>query len=160
MTKELTREVSGFYLSSPCKVWWIAESVLNMSRSRADGTMSSWLLYFRNFTNFHTILFGRHYGRNAQARPPSCPIFLPMLFNFLLTRQNSRLKCLENQSVSSKSSALLYFFLKWLKSKIFQATNKNQAACALRLRYIVDSFSIWRWKRQNSAYFDWTFSKS
>ena len=25
------------------------------------------------------ILFGRHYGRNAQARPPSCPIFLPMV---------------------------------------------------------------------------------
>ena len=24
------------------------------------------------------ILFGRHYGRNAQAQPPSCPIFLPM----------------------------------------------------------------------------------
>ena len=24
------------------------------------------------------ILFGRHYGRNAQARPPSCSIFLPM----------------------------------------------------------------------------------
>ena len=24
------------------------------------------------------ILFGRHYGRNAQARPPSCPICLPM----------------------------------------------------------------------------------
>ena len=24
------------------------------------------------------ILFGRHYGRNAQALPPSCPIFLPM----------------------------------------------------------------------------------
>ena len=24
------------------------------------------------------ILFGRHYGRNAQARPPSCPVFLPM----------------------------------------------------------------------------------
>ena len=39
MTKELAREVSGFYLSSPCEVWWIAESVLNMSRSRADGTM-------------------------------------------------------------------------------------------------------------------------
>ena len=31
MTKELAREVSGFYLSSPCEVWWIAESVLNMS---------------------------------------------------------------------------------------------------------------------------------
>ena len=27
------------------------------------------------------ILFGRHYGRNAQARPPSCPIFLPMVRN-------------------------------------------------------------------------------
>ena len=24
------------------------------------------------------ILFERHYGRNAQAHPPSCPIFLPM----------------------------------------------------------------------------------
>ena len=57
MTKELAREVSGFYLSSPCEVWWIAESVLNMSRSRADGTMSSWLLYFRNFTNFHTVSY-------------------------------------------------------------------------------------------------------
>ena len=34
MTKELAREVSGFYLSSHCEVWWIAESVLNMSRSR------------------------------------------------------------------------------------------------------------------------------
>ena len=55
MTKELAREVSGFYLSSPCEVWWIA--VLNMSRSRADGTMSSWLLYFRNFTNFHTVSY-------------------------------------------------------------------------------------------------------
>ena len=52
MTKELAREVSGFYLSSPCEVWWIAESVLNMSRSRADGTMSSWLLYFWNFYKF------------------------------------------------------------------------------------------------------------
>ena len=52
MTKELAREVSGFYLSSPCEVWWIAESVLNVSRSRADGTMSSWLLYFRNFYKF------------------------------------------------------------------------------------------------------------
>ena len=161
MTKELTREVSGFYLSSPCEVWWIAESVLNMSRSRADGTMSScYILEILQISIQFLILFGRHYGRNAQARPPSCPIFLPMLFTFLLTRQNSRLKCLENQSVSSKSSALLYFFLKWLKSKIFQATNKNQAACALRLRYVVDSFSIWRWKRQNSAHFDWTFSKS
>ena len=57
MTKELAREVSGFYLSSPCEVWWIAESVLNMSRSRADGTMSFWLLYFRNFTNFHTVSY-------------------------------------------------------------------------------------------------------
>ena len=57
MTKELAREVSGSYLSSPCEVWWIAESVLNMSRSRADGTMSSWLLYFRNFTNFHTVSY-------------------------------------------------------------------------------------------------------
>ena len=57
MTKELTREVSGFYLSSHCEVWWIAESVLNMSRSRADGTMSSWLLYFINFTNFHTVSY-------------------------------------------------------------------------------------------------------
>ena len=55
MTKELAREVSGFCLSSPCEVWWIA--VLNMSRSRADGTISSWLLYFRNFTNFHTVSF-------------------------------------------------------------------------------------------------------
>ena len=55
MTKELAREVSGFYLSSPCEVWWLAESVLNMSRSRADRTMSSWLLYFRNFTNFFTV---------------------------------------------------------------------------------------------------------
>ena len=55
MTKELAREVSGFYLSSHWEVWWIAESVLNMSRSRADGTMSSWLLYFRNFTNFPTV---------------------------------------------------------------------------------------------------------
>ena len=51
------REVTGFYLSSPCEVWWIAESALNMSRSRADGTMSSWLLYFRNFTNFHTVSY-------------------------------------------------------------------------------------------------------
>ena len=25
------------------------------------------------------ILFRRHYGRNAQARPPSCPIFLPKI---------------------------------------------------------------------------------
>ena len=57
MAKELAREVSGFYLSSYCEVWWIAESVLNMSRSRADGTMSSWLLYFRNFTNFHTVSY-------------------------------------------------------------------------------------------------------
>ena len=57
MTKELAREVSGFYLSSPCEVWWIAESVLNMARSRADGTTSSWLLYFRNFTNFHTVSY-------------------------------------------------------------------------------------------------------
>ena len=57
MTKELAREVSGFCISSPCEVWWIAESVLNMSRSRADGTMSSWLLYFRNFTNFHTVSY-------------------------------------------------------------------------------------------------------
>ena len=55
MTKELAREVSGFYLSSHWEVWWIAESVLNMSRSRADRTMSSWLLYFRNFTNFPTV---------------------------------------------------------------------------------------------------------
>ena len=57
MTKELAREVSCFYLSSHCEVWWIAESILNMSRSRADGTMSSWLLYFRNFTNFHTVSY-------------------------------------------------------------------------------------------------------
>lgn len=57
MTKELAREVSGFYLSSHCEVWWIAESVLNMSRSRADGTTSSWLLYFRNCTNFHTVSY-------------------------------------------------------------------------------------------------------
>ena len=48
---------SGFYLSSHWEVWWIAESVLNMSRSRADGTMSSWLLYFRNFTNFPTVSY-------------------------------------------------------------------------------------------------------
>ena len=54
MTKELAREVSGFYLSSHWEVWWIAESVLNMSRSRADGILSSWLLYFRYFTNFPT----------------------------------------------------------------------------------------------------------
>ena len=26
------------------------------------------------------ILFGRHYGRNTHARPPSCSIFLPMCF--------------------------------------------------------------------------------
>ena len=52
MTKELPREVSGFYLSSPSEVWWIAESVLNMSRSRVDGTISSWLLYFRNLYKF------------------------------------------------------------------------------------------------------------
>ena len=57
MTKELAREVSCFYLSSHCEVWWIAESILNMSRSRADGTISSWLLYFRNFTNFHTVSY-------------------------------------------------------------------------------------------------------
>ena len=57
MTKELAREVSGFYLSSPSEVWWIAESVLNMSRSIADGTMNSWSLYFRNFTNFHTVCY-------------------------------------------------------------------------------------------------------
>ena len=57
MTKELAREVSGFNLSSPYEIWWIAESVLNMSRSRADGTMSSWLLYFRNFTNFQTVSY-------------------------------------------------------------------------------------------------------
>ena len=57
MTKELARKVSGFYLLSPCEVWWIAEPVLNMSRSIADGTMSSWLLYFRNFTNFHTVSY-------------------------------------------------------------------------------------------------------
>ena len=57
MTKELAREVSGFYSSSHCEVWWIAESVLNMSRSKADGTMSSWLLYFRNFTNSHTVSY-------------------------------------------------------------------------------------------------------
>ena len=57
MTKELAREVSGFYLSSPCEVWWIAESVLNVSRSRADGTTSSWLLYFRHCTNFHTVIY-------------------------------------------------------------------------------------------------------
>ena len=57
MTKELAREVSGFYLSSHWEVWWIAESVLNMSRSRADGTMSSWLLYFRNSTNFPTVSY-------------------------------------------------------------------------------------------------------
>ena len=54
-TKEMAREVSGFYLSSHWQVWWIAESVLNMSRSKADGTMSSWLLYFRTFTNFPTV---------------------------------------------------------------------------------------------------------
>ena len=36
-------------------IW--AESVLNMSQSRADGTMSSWLSYFRNFTNFHTVSY-------------------------------------------------------------------------------------------------------
>ena len=57
MTKELAREVSCFYSSNHCEVWWIAESILNMSRSRADGTMSSWLLYFRNFTNFHTVSY-------------------------------------------------------------------------------------------------------
>ena len=28
-----------------------------MSRSRAYGTMSSWLLYFRNSTNFHTVSY-------------------------------------------------------------------------------------------------------
>ena len=57
MTKELAREVSCFYLSSHWEVWWIAESVLNMSRSRADGTMSSWLLYFRSFTNFPKVSY-------------------------------------------------------------------------------------------------------
>ena len=57
MTKELAREVSCFYLSSHCEVWWIAESILNMSRSRADRTMSSWLLYFRNFIKFHTVSY-------------------------------------------------------------------------------------------------------
>ena len=31
--------------------------LMNMSRSRADGTTSSWLLYFRNFTNFHTVSY-------------------------------------------------------------------------------------------------------
>ena len=37
----------------------------------------------------------------------------------------------------------------------------KQAVCALRLRCIVvASFSIWRWKQQNSADFDWTFRKS
>ena len=81
MTKELAREVSGLYLSSHCEVWWIAESVLNMSRLRAEGTMSSWLLYFRNLQSSIQFLisFGRHYGRNAQAPPQSCPIFLPMV---------------------------------------------------------------------------------
>ena len=57
MTKELAREVSGLYLSSHCEVWWIAELILNMSRPRADRTMSSWLLYFRNFTKFHTVSY-------------------------------------------------------------------------------------------------------
>ena len=46
-----------FYLWGHCEVWWIAESVLNMSRSRPGGTMSSWLLYFRTFTNFHTVSY-------------------------------------------------------------------------------------------------------
>ena len=37
----------------------------------------------------------------------------------------------------------------------------RQAMCALQFRCIVvASFSIWRWKRQKSADFDWTFRKS
>ena len=81
--------------------------------------------------------------------------FSPFSSRHRIICQNLAVSNVENQSASSKSSALLSFSLKCLKSKIFQATNKNQAVCALRLRCIVvDSFSIWRWKRQNSAHFD------
>ena len=49
------------------------------------------------------------------------------------SRQNhlpelSRLNCLKNQSVCSKSSARLFFhnfFFKWLKSKIYEVTDVN-----------------------------------
>ena len=57
MKKELAREASGFYLSSHCEVRWIAQSVLNISQLRTDGTLSSWLLYLRNVTNFHTVSY-------------------------------------------------------------------------------------------------------
>ena len=51
------------------------------------------------------ILFGRHYGRNAQARPPSCPIFLPMAWKAHILRSlnqdAARINILESLEESS-----------------------------------------------------------
>ena len=48
-----------------------------------------------------------------------------------------------------------------LSTGVSRCTLLRQDMCALQLRCIVvASFSIWRWKRQKSADFDWTFRKS
>ena len=50
----------------------------------------------------------------------------------------------------------VFFVIGWS-----QGISAVQAVCALRLHCIVVApFSIWRWKQQNSANFDWTFRKS
>ena len=51
------------------------------------------------------IFFGRHCGRNAQARPPSCPIFLPMAWKAHILRSlnqdAARINLLESLEESS-----------------------------------------------------------
>ena len=55
--KELGREVGAFYLSNKYEDREIAKSVLNMYRSRAEWTMSSWLPYFRKFMYLYTFSY-------------------------------------------------------------------------------------------------------
>ena len=51
MTKELAREVSGFYLSSPCEVWWIC-----LDREQT-GPRAPDCYILEIFTNFHTVSY-------------------------------------------------------------------------------------------------------
>ena len=53
------------------------------------------------------ILFRRHYGRNAKARPPSCPIFLPMDTNCKVNLSTLSVSKAEDSSVSHSTMNII-----------------------------------------------------
>ena len=59
------------------------------------------------------VLFGRLYGRNAQAQPPSCPIFLPMARSFKIESPISLHTSAPSKIpiVTSNKSSLSFFTL-------------------------------------------------